>query len=260
MTNSENNNSMLPISSNTGDALLKKPASSLGRAASDILEGVFHFALDPIRKYNIQKEINLIKFKQEAEEAIKTIPEENLDDSKIGITLKAVEDSRYQLNNDEIRELFIKLISSSVDNRVNSNIKPLFSSIIADMTPSEAVLLKKMYTNTGSVVPYVEFQTEEKTTYARNSLEHSILLLDNNYILNNNLELSLLENSNLIKLNEGDFLSHPYFETQYNNVSHYIDKFKEFVDTNKKNIIMEKSHYSFTPLGKALCKILFEKI
>lgn len=259
MPNSENNNSLLPISSNTGDALLKKPFTAVGRAITDVVEGIAHLLLDPVRKFNIQREANLEKFKQEVEDSIKNIPEENIDNSKMGVVLKTIEDSRYQLNDDEIRKLFVKLISASLDDRVNSDITPLFSSIISNMTPKVATLLKDMYINTASVVPYVEFQTEEKTTYARNTLDYSVLLLDNNYIINNDLELSLLENFNLIKLNEGNFLSHSHFKNHYNAASTLAEnlKIKHSIGEDRK-VVMEKSHYSFTPLGKALCKILFE--
>ena len=92
----DSNLPQLPISSETGDALAKPIAESVGNAGKDILEAVFHVALDGIRRFNMQRQFKLDKFQKELEEGTSSIPLENRDDSKLGLVLKAVEDSKYQ--------------------------------------------------------------------------------------------------------------------------------------------------------------------
>ena len=56
---SQNNNDMeinhIPISSDTGDALFKPAASSIGNAVGTVLDGIFHVVLDPVRKIQHSK-------------------------------------------------------------------------------------------------------------------------------------------------------------------------------------------------------------
>ena len=160
----DSNLPQLPISSETGDALAKPIAESVGNAGKDILEAVFHVALDGIRRFNMQRQFKLDKFQKELEEGTSSIPLENRDDSKLGLVLKAVEDSKYQLDEDDIRELFTKLITSTLDNRKNDKVLPIFSTIISNMTPSEANLLKSLYLYTLSLTPYVELKISTKNT------------------------------------------------------------------------------------------------
>lgn len=49
--------------------------------------------------------------------------------------------------------MFAKLIASSIDNRHNKNQSPRFSSILRQLSPSDAILLKKLSFNTELPIP-----------------------------------------------------------------------------------------------------------
>ena len=249
-----------PISHETGDALAKPIATSVGEASKTLLDGVFHLALDPVRRFNIQREADLERFKQEIQNSVENVPEEFHDDSKIGLILKAIEDSRYQLNDEEIRGMFTKLITSTIDFRTNSNISPKYSSIIADMTSAEARLLRDIYFNTGSIVPLASLKIENKSNHSSRNLGQDFLLFDNYSDNKQMLELALLESSNLIKLHEDTKLVHPHFANIINSFTNtFPNDLNELLPnlSDNEELVFEHSHYDLTELGESFCKIVF---
>ena len=250
----------LPISHETGDALAKPIATSIGEASKTLLDGIFHLALDPVRKFNIQRESDLEHFKQEIQYSVKNVPEEFHDDSKIGLILKAIEDSRYQLNDEEIRNMFTKLITSTIDCRTNSSISPKYSSIIANMTAAEARLLKDIYFNTGSIVPLVSLTVEDKSDYSSRNLGKDFLLFDNYSDNQKMLVLSLLESSNLIRFHRKNKLVHPHFTNIINTFTNtFPNNLNELCPNllDNEEVVIEHSYYSLTELGESFCKIVF---
>lgn len=102
----------------------------MGQAFSGIVHAVF----DPLLRFNIVRKKSLEDFQEKVQTGTHQIPEENRDDSKIGLALKAFEESKYQLDSEELKELFANLITSTVDNRINSKVQPSFSSVLKDMS------------------------------------------------------------------------------------------------------------------------------
>ena len=201
----------LPISKDTGDALFKPAATSIGEASKTLLDGVFHLAFDPIRKFNIQRESDLERF------------------------------------------------ITAMDSRSNSNISPKYSSIVSEMTPEEARLLKEIYSNTASLVPFASLKMENKDGSSRD-LDQYFLLFDNYSDNNKMLELSLLESSNLINFHKDTKLVHPHFT---NIITSFRKSFPENLNTlfpnfsDDEEVIFEHSYYSLTTLGESFCKIVF---
>lgn len=123
---------------------------------------MFHLTLDGLRRYNIVKDKELADFHDKIHEKSDPIPFENRDDSKAGLALKAMEDSRYQLNEETMRELFANLISSTLDNRKNNKIVPVFSHILANITKEDAQFLKLLNEN-GGALPLVQIAQYEES-------------------------------------------------------------------------------------------------
>lgn len=256
----------LPISSETGDALAKPIAESVGNAGKDIVEAIFHYFLDPLRKFNIQRNFNLEKFQEDLYKNFNDIPEENRDDSKINLTIKAIEDLRYQINEEEIRDMFTTLVTSTLDNRKNSKVLPIFSTIISNMTSSEAKLLKVLYTNKLSLTPYVELTIVNKISGVTNAPGLALLLLDESNTQGAELDLSLLESENLIKHTTDSSLSSGYFVRRYEAGERILSQIVEQnpdVPSLKINADQEirfvRSIYELTPIGKVFCDIVFEQ-
>ncbi|MBF0844494.1 DUF4393 domain-containing protein [Streptococcus danieliae] len=255
--------SALPVSKETGDALVKPVAASIGNAGGTVLDGLFHLILDPVRKFNIQRQHALEEFEKNIRESVSEIPEEYLDHSKTGIVLKTLEDARYQLNEESIRDMFSQLVSATMDSRTNSKITPKYSSIIADMSPKEAVLLERIYHNMYSVVPVVNLRIRDSVTLSERIFHLDMLLFDTGRDDTFPLELSLLESANLISLKEDFRLTSQHFEAI---IDEYIGTFppdlnnffKGLLRNSNELISFQHSAYFLTELGRSFCSIVFE--
>ncbi|WJQ85369.1 DUF4393 domain-containing protein [Streptococcus parasuis] len=251
-----------PVSKDTGDALAKPIAASLGEAGKTILDGIFHFTLDPIRKFNIQRSYALEQFEIEVKESVSKIPDEFLDDSMTGVVLKTIEDSRYQLNHEDIRKMFSNLISATLDSRENSRVSPKYSSIISDMSPREAILLQKIYNNKVQTVPLVNLKVRNRENYSERTIYLNHLLLDSGPDNSFALELSLLESANLITLAKDFRLTSPNFaekitdfEKSFGDVN---NTFRGLLKNENEYVEFFHSTYFLTELGSSFCNIVFE--
>lgn len=149
-----------------------------------MVDSLFHLTLDGLRKYNIVKDKELADFYDKIHEKNDPIPIENRDDSKAGLALKAMEDSRYQLNEETMRELFANLISSTLDNRKNGRVVPVFSHILANMTKEDALFLKALKESTA--IPLAQIVQYE-------SLGTSIPLYENIVLFENRFDTTLTQ-------------------------------------------------------------------
>ncbi len=110
--------------------ILEKPSLTFGNA----LDGVFKFVFSPILKYQIKKEYELQNYKEQIHNNVSLIPQENLIDPPLNIVGPALEASKFYIDAKEIRSMFAKLISSSMDNRVNNFAHPSFIEIIKQLS------------------------------------------------------------------------------------------------------------------------------
>ena len=125
---------------------------------------------------------------------------------------------------------------------------------------SEAELLRAIYFNTGSAVPYASLKLENKSNYSSRDLGQEFLLFDDYWDKHQKLELSLLESSNLIKFHDDVKLVHPHFTDIITSFrSEFPENLNELAPnlSDNEELVFKYSHYSLTELGEAFCKIVF---
>ncbi|MEK8207014.1 DUF4393 domain-containing protein [Paenibacillus sp. FSL L8-0696] len=121
---------------------LSKPAQEIGRTLSNLIYTVFSPANNYVDKLRIKNAINLKKYMQDLRRELLNIPEENLIEPKLSIVGPALEASKYYIEEDVIRQMFSKLIASSLDNRKTSQIHHSYVEIIKQFSPLDAQNLK----------------------------------------------------------------------------------------------------------------------
>ena len=240
----------------TKESVLNPAADLIGQA----LSGVLHYVLDPFVRKNIVKDHELKIFAKEINEKTTVISQEDRDDSKIGLALKAMEDSKYQLNSQEIRDMFSNLIAASVNRKVNDNVEPSFSSILKDLSPKDAVLLKEL--SNEPHIPAVSIQLEDTNTNLYFTKYKHILLLKSNVYFES-LPVSSLERLGLIEISVrslsstenkkrySNFLQTPFYQSGLQELPNISG---ENFNANQVNLI--KEHVSLTPLGERLCSVI----
>lgn len=245
------------IPSSTKEALLNPTVTNLGNS----IGGISRLLLMPLLKINIITKKNLEDFEKEIYTKSDTIPLGNRDESKLGLTLKAIEDSKYQLASEDLRSLFVNLISSTVDNRKNTNCHPRFSTILSEMDNNDAIFLNELIEvnrslNGKGLIPVCQLERHNSTSDGRLDIGELFVITDS-IPISNNASLGNLKSLGIIEVNtelqpSGDF---------------YLKKFQTFEDSiNVKKIeaalpsgytlFVLKGHIKFTELGKRLISLI----
>lgn len=249
-----------PIPDETTNALLKPAANSIGSAARDVLSAGFNLILTPLRKFNIRSEKELKDFADKINNEAAKIPEENRDSSKVGLILKAVDDSKYRLNDDIMRQAFAKLIARGLDNRTNRSFYPSYSETLSNMSTTEAQFLLKLRENFRSNVAIVA-PSIKSTSSSSSRVATWYLLWDTGFQYNDTYAISmdLLVKSGMIEVRHDAWLNHKHFADQYSEFekSTFFSTLKPLLPTGQdETVSIEKGLIRFTDLGKSFIQFI----
>lgn len=248
-----------PIPEDTTNALLKPIAQSIGGSAGTILQAGANLILSPLRKYNIRKDQELKDYANNIKNRIDEIPIKNRDDSKTGLIIKAIDDSKYRLNEPLMRDAFSRLIAKGLDNRVNANFYPSYSEILSNMSALEAELLKIIYDNNGHLVA-TQTLIAEDTDGAQRPILPKAFLFDSAFDNSGkyNIAQDLLVKSGVISSIENAFLTNEYFKNQYSEFElpyKNIDYKLGFLKDNE-HLAFKKGYLQFTNLGNSFTEFI----
>ena len=231
--------------------LSDKPTQGIGQTLSDVWYLVFGGISQTADKRRMKYAHDLELYKQELSQAISSIPEESLIEPNIQITAQALENSKYCIESEELRKLFVNLISKSADSHYASNAHPSFAEIIKQMSPLDAKILKSFHPE--QHFPLVDYVLKD---YSNNSFK---TLISNVYIppfSGVDLEqvctsISSLKRLGIIEIVTDIFLAdaslyEPFKETSdYQALSVYAASFRDSKKLETKNYLGY-----LTPLGE----------
>lgn len=210
------------VPQNTIGKLLDPIADPLGRG----IGGVASFIMNPFMKLGIINKYNMENFEKKIMKKNSNIPPENRDTSKQGLALKAVEDSIYQLDSEDLQDMFSNLIASCLDNRKNTDLHPSFSTILKDFSPKDAILFMDLYKKTA--IPSVTVKIQSSKNHSQIDIEDNILLIDDGFVIEP-VALNNLTRFGLVTIQSDTYLSE----------KHYFSKYEQF--ENSKYFLDEKS-------------------
>ncbi|MUG44937.1 DUF4393 domain-containing protein [Paenibacillus woosongensis] len=145
---------------------LEKPTTELGEG----LGNLFWLVFSPIHAARASLEPRIKQFRQNLENKLSTIPPENLVESPLNIAGPALEAAKYYIEHESIREMFAKLIASSMDNRIQNRAHPSFIEIIKQLSPFDAENLQFLFDNQGKFgIINIDVDTKHPATKRRGS-------------------------------------------------------------------------------------------
>lgn len=267
-----------PLSKDTVSNILEPALVPLSKALGGIVQWVFQKPIE----YGVVRPIQLENLKTQVERELGLIPEENRSSENLGLTLKAFEDSRYQLNNKTLVEFFSKLLAGTVDNRVE--VKPVYSSILSEMSEDDAQLLNYFFNrnylfenqiiHSNPAFSDESYRLRSKMNYYKITGNYEEGLHRPSYawpsLLKDNVVLEDVENSFLFLKSKGlifqDFSqdSHVLIQTietnSLRNNEWLKDKLESFSKFRYNRITtQETSVYSLTSLGRSLADLVCQK-
>ena len=122
--------------------------SSLGERFGGIFYWLFHKPIE----YKVIQKAALKDFVIQMSQKMNEIPEDFRDPSKLGLVLETLQNSVYQLNQEEIRAMFANLVANLADKRKNSTITPRYVYILSQLGYDDAVFLRELVHQNGESV------------------------------------------------------------------------------------------------------------
>lgn len=180
----------LPLS--TQEAMLNPAAATLGKA----LDGAATVVCSPLLILGTVSKALLHKFSTEINQKINGIPQENRDTSKLGLVIKAMEEARYQLSEDDVRQMYVNLISSTVDNRKNNVVNPRLATVVAQLGTPEAKLLELLFKANNHTILTSELWGTGKKGNFKNS--PTVLYTNDSFFKNYDSSIDILKSLGVI--------------------------------------------------------------
>lgn len=177
--------------------LLVPFATSVGNTLNDVWELVFGGFGNYVEKKRTIRYKALEEFKSSLENKVAQIPEENLCEPALSIIGPTLEASKYYYEEPELREMFVSLISSTMDKQKVSSVHPIFVNIIKGMTSLDAQNLTYIDMEAPIAEYYIlrendEFDTFLQNVFLENPNETDILLQSQS--------ISILQQLGLVKI------------------------------------------------------------
>ena len=142
---SEDKKSLIDLVPDSVDNVVKnitdKPTQNMGTTLADIWYLVFGGISQAAEKRKLKYSYALQEFEKELKEKISKIPEDKLIEPDIHVVAQALEASKYCVEKEELRHMYAKLISNSLNSDFEEKAHPIYVKIINNMTPYDAKTL-----------------------------------------------------------------------------------------------------------------------
>lgn len=99
----------------------------------------------PVKKANALFKYKLEDFKNELEEKLSSIPEEKIVEPDLMIAGPALEALKYTYDKDELRNMYLNLLTSSMNKDIKDKAHPSYVEIIRQLTPLDAKVFKELH-------------------------------------------------------------------------------------------------------------------
>lgn len=241
--------------------LTDKPTQNIGTTLADIWYLVFGGVSHAAEKRKLKYSFALQEFENELKEEISKIPKDKLVEPDLQIVAPTLEKAKYCIEKAELRHMFSRLISSSMNVDDNLYIHPLFADILLKMSSMDAKLFLHIINyDKNDVVSNATFLND----FSTNNFElliQSLYTLDFLGLISINIKEQFI--SPLLKsYNYSHDLPHialvddQYHNIfgEYNNLSY--DEIYLLIDESiKHNFPLPFDYISLTPFGKSFVKI-----
>ncbi|MCY7147342.1 DUF4393 domain-containing protein [Streptococcus gordonii] len=199
-----------------------------------------------------KNEIDVENLRNSTLQEVATIPPENIQEPPLKILGPALEASKYYIEEEELRSMFAKILSSSFDNRKNSVIHPSFVEIIKQLDVTDARILQSLKEHDYAIdSPIPCMKAVVKSDEGTKMIFPIIYFIDGSEGLDQLApSLTNLERLGLVRIKSDIYSAN---DSDYDFIRNNI--FVQHVLGNHPEISVEKMCFSITPLGKNFLEV-----
>ncbi len=256
---SENKKSLIDIIpdsiDNAAKNLTNKSTKNIGTTLADIWYLVFGGISQAADKRKLKYSYALKEFEKELKKELEQIPNDKLCEPDIQIIAPALESSKYCILHKELRMLFSKLITSSLNSDYCKYVHPSFSDIIKQMNPLDArnilIFSKKGY---HPICHYrVHFKDKSFDDYYKNIFLSN---KDETDLILQSISISSLERLGLVKIRfDEEVSSYKYEPFEFTNLYQQLQNdIKNKIIPKATYIEIIKATIELTPYGEIFIK------
>lgn len=230
--------------------LLGPSSKALGHS----LGALFYFIFQKPIKYGIIKEKEFDDLASKTSKELEQIPPEDKDSSKSGLIMKAMEEAQYQLNEEDLRQMFANLIASSANRQKNSFITPRFATVLSQLGADDARFFKLIVQDAHYLLTYgylIEY-IEKKFGPYHNLTDKFFMTSNGNFMRLPQESVDVLSSLGLIKDTD---LSYPDGEDINNIYTKIESTLKTYATSKNKELIeFKKGSITITAFGELFAK------
>lgn len=237
---------------NAIENLTDAPTKNAGQTFGDLWYLVFGGITHAADKRRMKYAADLEKFHKELTESIDKIPDEKKAEPSIQITAQALENSKYCVSSKSLRDMFVKLISGTMNKDFEFLVHPSFPEMIKQMNENDARILMELKRKQHEV-PIAEYQ-EVFSPNNWNIVHFTNIYISDIFrmpIQECSCSLSSLQRMGLLTISFENYLTNDAFYKPFYETSLFKNLEKEIISYNRNSkISLKKGICSITPLGK----------
>lgn len=236
--------------------LTDKPTQTIGETLSDMFSLVFGGLSYLAEKKRITYEHKLNLYKSKLKKSIEGIPSQNLIEPNLQTAGQALEDSKFCTESDELIDMFVSLISASINSRKVSFVHPSFSSIIKQMSPFDAhiLLLFKKQPSQPICNYTLRYPNDLCNILADNIFMFPKIKDEWSTLKKVSLSISALCHLGILEITPFRWSADPSAFSIFENSNTY-KSLKDIYEKDGNIVELEKSSVSLTALGQSFCDI-----
>lgn len=228
--------------------LTNEPSENVGHTLGDIWYLVFGGISHAAEKKRLKYAADLEKYHKELDEKIKEIPNEHFIEPSIQTTALSLENSKFCISEEDLRKMFVNLISNSMDNRNSHFVHPSFAEILKQMTSTEARIIRSFKSMRSQPITNFVIRTSE---YSSRMLEkYEYFAYDGSYSYEYKSSISSLERLGLVSVTfSRHFTDDSYYE-KFKKLPYFVHLKEEYENPSSNEILdIQKGICELTPLG-----------
>lgn len=240
-----------PSVDNAVQNLTDKPSLSIGTTFSDLWDLVFGGISYLSEKKKIKYAHDLEEYRKKLEFSLEQIPPEKAIEPSIQTTAQALENSKYCIDQETLQEMFVALISNSMNSDYQKDIHPSFAEILKQMSHIDAEIIKTFINSSTVGLPICNYIVERNGGFTT-LLEHVFLKYPQLSLPVCSLSISSLVRLGLLEATYEDYLLTDGIYAPFEKHLWFKKLQEEF--SNEK-VYIQKGRVWLTPLGRSFTKV-----
>ncbi len=222
--------------------------ANAGKTFGDIWFLIFGGISQAADKRRAKYAHDLSVFQQELSKSISQIPSDRKIEPSLQITAQALENSKYCIEEKELREMFTSMISNSMNSDFSNHIHPSFAEIIKQMSVLDATILKRFRIELYAGIPICNYRVSMfgQSGYVM-ARENVFLGLPGMSLEISSASISSLARLGLIQTHFDIFFDDPNRYEIFKQHSEFLHLQKSYPDGS---VFIDKGVAKLTPLGQ----------